>query len=103
MSFPTSKFCMAGSTYLDQRRTNFTATWANNRCSTVRFPVTVLSIAEGGQVTCPSVTFEGVETDLQAPRLLGLGCDRAQGYLFASPLPVGDLPWLRSARSTWWG
>ena len=35
---------------------------------------------------------EGVETDDQLVKLLGLGCDRAQGFLFSPPVPACDLP-----------
>jgi EAL domain-containing protein (putative c-di-GMP-specific phosphodiesterase class I) len=37
------------------------------------------------------VTGEGVETPTQAAHLRALGCDRAQGYLFARPLPAGAM------------
>jgi len=37
------------------------------------------------------VTAEGVETTDQAARLRALGCDRAQGYLFARPMPEAEL------------
>jgi diguanylate cyclase (GGDEF)-like protein len=37
------------------------------------------------------VVAEGVETQVQALHLLDLGCDFAQGYLFAPPLPFAEL------------
>jgi diguanylate cyclase (GGDEF)-like protein len=38
------------------------------------------------------VTAEGVETEAQAARLLDLGCDALQGYLFSRPQTAADLP-----------
>jgi diguanylate cyclase (GGDEF)-like protein/PAS domain S-box-containing protein len=34
---------------------------------------------------------EGVETERQATELVRLGCERAQGYHFARPMPAGDV------------
>ena len=36
-----------------------------------------------------SVTAEGIETAPQQARLLELGCDLGQGYLFGRPAPAG--------------
>jgi EAL domain-containing protein (putative c-di-GMP-specific phosphodiesterase class I) len=38
-----------------------------------------------------SVVAEGVETQRQLDQLMRLGCDRAQGYLFATAGPPGDI------------
>lgn len=37
-----------------------------------------------------SVVAEGVETQEQVDLLRGLGCDYAQGYFFARPMPSQD-------------
>lgn len=76
-----------------------------------RFPVDVLKIdrtfvdglgkdLEDSAVTAAVVSLadtlglatvaEGVETELQRDCLLALGCERAQGYLFARPVPPTD-------------
>jgi len=47
-----------------------------------------------------SVVAEGVETDEQLERLRDLGCELAQGFLFAAPVPSSALDPLRS-RSRW--
>lgn len=48
----------------------------------------VLSIAHSLGL---QVTAEGIETETQARKLLQLGCDSLQGYLFAKPGPAGSL------------
>jgi len=43
---------------------------------------------------------EGVETEEQITKLLQLGCDLAQGYGIAHPMPASDLPvWVAGAGS----
>jgi len=37
------------------------------------------------------VVAEGVETSKESALLYDFGCDHAQGYLFAKPLPVNEL------------
>ena len=39
-------------------------------------------------VGSPAVVAEGIETTKQANALQALGCRRAQGYLYARPLPA---------------
>lgn len=44
------------------------------------------------------VTAEGVETEGSLERLIGLGCDRAQGFFMARPMPMDALRiWLRDS------
>jgi diguanylate cyclase (GGDEF)-like protein/PAS domain S-box-containing protein len=45
-----------------------------------------------------SVVAEGVETEDQLRFLAAEGCDTAQGYMFAKPLPAADLPGWLAAR-----
>ena len=45
------------------------------------------------------VLAEGVENEIQASLLRDLGCDEAQGYLYAKPMPLDELgPWLAQRR-----
>ena len=37
-----------------------------------------------------AVLSEGVETEEQRQRLMGMGCDYVQGYYYSKPLPEGD-------------
>jgi diguanylate cyclase (GGDEF)-like protein/PAS domain S-box-containing protein len=46
---------------------------------------TIVSLAQALKL---HVVAEGVETQQQADRLLALGCDQAQGYLFSPPVPL---------------
>ena len=47
------------------------------------------------------VLAEGVENEAQAAILRHLGCDEAQGYLYARPMPIEDLgPWLTQRLAT---
>jgi diguanylate cyclase (GGDEF)-like protein len=47
-----------------------------------------------------AVVAEGIETPEQAGFLRGLGCDLAQGYLFAKPMPLAELmTWMRTPRA----
>jgi EAL domain-containing protein (putative c-di-GMP-specific phosphodiesterase class I) len=54
----------------------------------------IISLARTLDLT---VTAEGIETPTQQWCLQQLGCDRAQGYLFAKPMPARDLADLLAA------
>jgi len=50
---------------------------------------TIVAMARGLGITAVA---EGVETQLQATRLVELGCDTAQGYLYSRPVGADRLP-----------
>src|SRR4029077_110832 len=47
----------------------------------------VIALAHGLGI---GVVAEGIETDIQRRRLIELGCDLGQGYLFSRPVPARD-------------
>jgi len=47
------------------------------------------------------VIAEGVETAEQLARLRALGCEHAQGFYFARPLPSEDAESLLASRPRW--
>src|SRR4029079_7019272 len=51
----------------------------------------VESVVELGHALGLRAVAEGIETDEQLHRLQGLGCDFAQGFLFARPLPAEEI------------
>ena len=46
------------------------------------------------------IVAEGVETDVQAARLLAMGCDTAQGYLYSSAVSADSVPLVLTQRAT---
>jgi EAL domain-containing protein (putative c-di-GMP-specific phosphodiesterase class I) len=57
-------------------------------------------ILQAGRDLGLRVVAEGVETEAQADVLRELGCDGAQGFLYAPAVPLGDLVALARERST---
>jgi len=51
----------------------------------------VRSIVSLGHNMKMKIIAEGIETEEQATMLRGIGCDQAQGYMFAHPMPGRDL------------
>ena len=60
------------------------------------FAETIIAL---GQKLGVGIVAEGVETPEQAGFLRGLGCPVAQGYLYAKPMPLGELMGWLQARS----
>ncbi len=61
----------------------------------VEYAAVVRSAIDMGHSLGMKVVAEGIETELAAERLRALGCDIAQGYLYAKPMPLDQLErWL---------
>jgi diguanylate cyclase (GGDEF)-like protein len=59
------------------------------------YAAVVRSAIDMGHSLGMKVVAEGIETELAADRLRALGCDIAQGYLYAKPMPLDQLErWL---------
>jgi diguanylate cyclase (GGDEF)-like protein/PAS domain S-box-containing protein len=65
----------------------FTSGISASRTDAIPLVQTIISLAHNLGL---EVLAEGVETQYQLEKLHFLGCDQAQGYVFAPPLPVGD-------------
>jgi len=57
----------------------------------VRDQAIVAAVVSMGKALGCTITAEGIETQEQLDVLRALGCERAQGFLLARPLPVEDL------------
>lgn len=62
--------------------------WSVQDPNTVKIIQAVLALARALRM---EVTVEGVETLFQRDVLLGLGCHKAQGFLFARPMALSDI------------
>jgi diguanylate cyclase (GGDEF)-like protein/PAS domain S-box-containing protein len=62
--------------------------WSLQDPNTVKIIQAVLALARALRM---EVTVEGVETPFQRDVLLGLGCNKAQGFLFARPMALQDI------------
>ena len=51
----------------------------------------VRSIVSLGHNMKMKIIAEGIETEEQAQMLRGIGCDQAQGFMYAKPMPADDL------------
>ena len=62
----------------------------------------VRSIIDLGHALGLRVVAEGIETQEELDVLIGLGCDRGQGFLFGQPVPADEFAiLLRSATTLW--
>jgi len=50
----------------------------------------VQAISDLGHTFGMDVVAEGIEREVELDRLLGIGCEFGQGYLFARPMPFSD-------------
>ncbi len=69
--------------------------------SDVEYAAVVRSAIDMGHSLGMKVVAEGIETESAAQRLRALGCDIAQGYLYARPMPCAALEtWLEGRERT---
>ena len=55
-----------------------------------RVSVLLVNIHGGGLTRCDTVA-EGIEVEAQRETLVRLGCHTGQGYVFARPMPIGEV------------
>ena len=60
-------------------------------CSSHEAAAIVRAITTLGDSLDMTITAEGIEQETQLDLLRGLGCDQAQGYLFSTPRPIGEV------------
>lgn len=65
-----------------------------------RYVAMARSIVDLCHALGPRVTVEGVETEEQLETVRSLGCDHAQGFLFARPMDSGDIERLLQAQNS---
>jgi EAL domain-containing protein (putative c-di-GMP-specific phosphodiesterase class I) len=69
--------------------------------SDIEYEAVVRSAIDMGHSLGMKVVAEGIETEVAAQRLRGFGCDIAQGYLYAKPMPCEALEsWLEGKERT---
>lgn len=68
-------------------------------CESEKDEAVVRLIIELSHTLGMRVVAEGVETTDQYDKLVDLGCDVLQGFLFGKPLPPGEVPLLLSSKS----